>query len=345
MIQEAIHLLVEKKDLSGEMMTQVMHEIMEGTATQAQMGSFLTSLRMKGETVDEIVSCASVMRELSENIDTSSVPNGEVLDIVGTGGDCANTFNVSTIVAIVLSAAGYSVAKHGNRSVSSKCGSADLLETLGVKIDLTIEQNQKIFDELRLCFMFAPVYHTSMKHVAGVRKEMAMRTIFNILGPLSNPASANLQLLGVYDERLVEPMAEVLLKLGVKRGMVAWGHDGLDEVSICAKTTICEIDAASNAEKLFSYEIHPNDFGIEVCAPEELEGGLPEENAKIALEILGGERGPKRDMVLLNTSLALHIAEPKLSVDEAFALARATIDSGKALAQLNRFIELTNQGV
>ena len=345
MIQEAIHVLVEKKDLSVEIMKQVMYEIMEGQATQAQMGAFLTALRMKGETIDEIVACASVMRELSENIETNSIRNGEVLDIVGTGGDCANTFNVSTIVAIVLSAAGYPVAKHGNRSVSSKCGSADLLETLGVKIDLSIEQNQKIFDEIGLCFMFAPVYHTSMRHVAGVRKEMAMRTIFNILGPLSNPANANLQLLGVYDEKLVQPMAEVLLKLGVKRGMVAWGHDGLDEVSICAKTTICEIDADSAGEKLINYEIHPNDFGIEVCAPEDLEGGLPIQNANIALDILSGGQGPKRDMVLLNTALALHIAEPRLSVEEAFALARETIDSGKALAQLNKFIALTNREV
>ncbi|MEI6131669.1 MAG: anthranilate phosphoribosyltransferase [Bacillota bacterium] len=326
MIVQAIGELVQGRSLLAEDMAACMREIMNGEATEAQMSAFLVALRMKGETVEEIAAAAGVMLEKAEKIESGGV---EVLDVVGTGGDCANTFNVSTIVAIVVAAAGYPVAKHGNRSVSSKCGSADLLEALGVKIDMPVAQNQKIFDELGICFMFAPLYHTSMRHVAGVRKALALRTIFNILGPLSNPARAQHQLLGVYDEKLIEPMAQVLLKLGVKRGLVVCGRDGLDEVSLCVTTEVCEIDATA-AEPLIFYNIHPSDFGLEVCSPADLVGGDPARNAEIALEIFGGAHGPKRDMVLLNAALALHIAAPGLSVQEAFALARETIDSGKA---------------
>jgi len=338
MIQQALGELIQKKDLCSEMMMEVMGEIMQGEATEAQMGAFLAALRMKGESIEEIAASARVMREKAQKINVT----GDVLDIVGTGGDCANTFNVSTITAIVVSAAGIPVAKHGNRSVSSKCGSADLLEALGVKIDLTVQQNQKVFDEIGLCFMFAPLYHTSMKHVAGVRKEMGLRTMFNILGPLSNPANANLQLLGVYDEKLVEPLAQVLLKLGVKRGMVVWGQDGLDEVSLCASTNVCEFDVDKHGDQLLSYEIHPSDFGLATCRPEDLIGGDSKRNVEIALQILNGAKGPMRDMILLNTVLSIHIANPSLSFEDAFALGYEVIDSGKALAQLEKFAKLTN---
>ena len=338
MIRQAISELVLKRDLSTKMMKEVMNQIMQGQATQAQMGAFLVALRLKGESIEEIAASVEVMREKANKIHV----NGDVLDIVGTGGDCSNTFNVSTITAIVVSAAGYPVAKHGNRSVSSKCGSADLLEALGVKIDLSIEKNQKVFDEIGLCFMFAPLYHTSMKYVAGVRKEMAIRTIFNIIGPLSNPANANLQLLGVFDRALVEPLARVLIKLGVKRGLVVWGHDGLDEASLCSDTSVCEFDIEKYGDQIMNYVIKPEDFGLEKCSLEALVGGDPKRNAEIALDILKGAKGPMRDMVILNSVLSLHLADCSLSFEEAFKLASEVIDSGKGLARLEKFAELTN---
>lgn len=333
MIQEAIAKLINKEDISLDMSKTVMHEIMSGQASKAQMAGFLTSMRMKGETIDEITGCAMIMRNHGDKISY----DGDLMDIVGTGGDGAFTFNISTISAIVVSAAGIPVAKHGNRSVSSKCGSADLLEALGVNIDIPIERSRMLLKELGICFMYAPLYHSSMKYAASVRRELGVRTIFNILGPLANPAGANLQLLGVYDEGLVEPLARVLANLGVKKAMVVYGHDGIDEVSLCASTTVCEV----NRGKINSFFIDPRRLGFELCKPEELTGGGPDENAKIALRILKGEKGPKRDVVLLNSALCMYMSYDNITLRECVRLATEIIDSKKALNQLNRFIELS----
>lgn len=334
MIQQAIKQLLAKEDLSLNDAKAVMDEIMSGSATNAQIASFITALRMKGETIDEITACAMSMR----NIGLKLQHDGDVLDIVGTGGDEAYTFNISTISSIVISAAGIPVAKHGNRSVSSKCGSADVLEALGVKIDIPVEKSEQILKEIGLCFLFAPLYHSSMRYAAPVRKELGIRTIFNILGPLCSPANANLQLLGVYDESLVEPMARVLANLGVKRAMVVHGHDGLDEVSLSAKTTVCEV----NKGQVNSFFMNPQQFGFDYCRPEDLTGGDPTVNAGIALDILNGVKGPKRDIVLLNSAVCLYMTYNNITLRECVKLAADTIDSGRAMEQLNRFIKLTN---
>lgn len=334
MIQQAIKQLLAKEDLSLNDAKAVMDEIMSGSATNAQIASFITALRMKGETIDEITACAMSMR----NIGLKLQHDGDVLDIVGTGGDEAYTFNISTISSIVISAAGIPVAKHGNRSVSSKCGSADVLEALGVKIDIPVEKSKQILKEIGLCFLFAPLYHSSMRYAAPVRKELGIRTIFNILGPLCSPANANLQLLGVYDESLVEPMARVLANLGVKRAMVVHGHDGLDEVSLSAKTTVCEV----NKGQVNSFFMNPQQFGFDYCRPEDLTGGDPTVNAGIALDILNGVKGPKRDIVLLNSAVCLYMTYNNITLRECVKLAADTIDSGRAMEQLNRFIKLTN---
>ncbi len=335
MIQQAIKTILNKEDLSLEMTREVMDEIMSGNATNAQIAAFITSIRMKGETIDEITACAMSMR----NIGLKLSHEGDVLDIVGTGGDEAYTFNISTISSLVISAAGIPVAKHGNRSVSSKCGSADVLEALGVKIDIPVERSQQILKEIGICFLFAPVYHSSMRYAAPVRRELGVRTIFNILGPLSSPANANLQLLGVYDENLVEPMARVLANLGVKRAMVVHGHDGLDEVSLSGKTTVCEV----NEGKVNSFFLDPHQFGFEYCDPSELIGGDPATNADIARRILNGEKGPKRDIVLLNSAVCLYMAYNNITLRECVRLAADTIDSGKAMERLNKFIQLSNE--
>ena len=333
MIKEAIAQLITGHDLSLETARSVMDEIMTGRATNAQMAAFLTAMRMKGESIDEITACAMVMREHC----TKLTHKGDVLEIVGTGGDEAFTFNISTVSAFVVSAAGVPVAKHGNRSVSSKCGSADLLEALGARLDLTAEQSAHVLKETGMCFLFAPVYHASMKYAAPVRKEMGTRTIFNILGPLANPAGANLQLLGVYDENLVEPMARVLSNLGVKRAMVVHGHDGLDEATLCTSTTVCEVGDG----RINSFFLDPRQFGFETCRPEDLVGGGPEENAEIARRILAGEKGPKRDIVLLNSALCLYMAYNQHTLRECVRMAADTLDSGRALEQMERFVQLT----
>lgn len=335
MIQEAIYEAIHAKDLDFDTMKAVMNEMMEGTATQAQMGSFLTAMRMKGETIDEITACATVMREKCVKIQ----PGMDVLDIVGTGGDEANTFNISTISSFVVAAGGIFVAKHGNRSVSSRCGSADVLEALGVKLELSAEQSQKILEEIGICFIYAPVYHASMKYAAPVRKELKARTIFNILGPLANPAGANLQLLGVYDENLVEPMARVLANLGVKRAMVVHGHDGLDEVTLCTTSTICEV----NQGKLNSFFLTPEQVGLKCCNKEELVGGTPEENAQIALGVLRGEKGPKRDVVILNSAICLYMSHDQMTLRDCVKLAESLIDSGKAMEKLTQLIRLSHE--
>lgn len=334
MIQQAIYKVLNRENLTLEETKAVMDEIMSGNATNAQIAGFITAIRMKGETIDEITACAMIMRKYGQKL----AHQGDVLDIVGTGGDEAFTFNISTISALIISAAGIPVAKHGNRSVSSKCGSADVLEALGVKIDISPERSEQILREIGICFLFAPLYHSSMKYAAPVRRELRVRTIFNILGPLSSPADANLQLLGVYDENLVEPMAKVLANLGVKRAMVVHGHDGLDEVSLSAKTTVCEV----NHGQVNSFFLDPRQFGFEYCRPEELTGGDPAENAGIARRILQGERGPRRDIVLLNCAVCLYMSYNNITLRECVKLAAETIDSGRAMEQLDQFIRLSN---
>lgn len=335
MIQQAIYKALNRENLSFEETKAVMDEIMGGNATNAQIAAFVTALRMKGETIDEITGCATIMRKYGLKLKHE----GDVLDIVGTGGDEAFTFNISTISSLIISAAGIPVAKHGNRSVSSKCGSADVLEALGVKIDIPVEKSEQLLREIGICFLFAPLYHSSMRYAAPVRREIGVRTIFNILGPLSSPADANLQLLGVYDEKLVEPMARVLANLGVKRAMVVHGHDGLDEVSLSAKTTVCEV----NRGQVNSFFLDPHQFGFDYCKPEDLVGGDPQQNAAIALSILNGERGPKRDIVLLNSAVCLYMSYNNITLRECVKLAADTIDSGRAMEQLRQFIRLSNE--
>lgn len=335
MIQQAIYKALNRENLSFDETKSVMDEIMGGNATNAQIAAFITAIRMKGETIDEITACATIMRQYGLKVSHE----GDVLDIVGTGGDEAFTFNISTVSSLIISAAGIPVAKHGNRSVSSKCGSADVLEALGVKIDIPVEKSEQILKEIGICFLFAPIYHSSMKYAAPVRREIGVRTIFNILGPLSSPANANLQLLGVYDENLVEPMARVLANLGVKRAMVVHGHDGLDEVSLSAKTTVCEV----NQGQVNSFFLDPHQFGFDYCKPEDLVGGDPQQNAAIARSILSGEKGPKRDIVLLNSAVCLYMSYNNITLRECVKLAADTIDSGRAMEQLNQFIRLSNE--
>lgn len=334
MIKEAIAKVAASKDLDDEMMTAVMNEIMEGEATDAQKAAFLTAMSMKGETIDEITSAARVMREHCERF----LNDVDVLEIVGTGGDGSNTFNISTLASIVVSSTGVPVAKHGNRAASSKCGTADCLEALGVKIDIAPVVSANILSEMNMCFLFAQKYHTAMRFVGAVRKEMGIRTIFNILGPLANPAGATMQLLGVYSEELVEPLARVLVNLGVKSAMVVYGQDNIDEISMSATTTVCE--AVNGTFK--SYVIKPEDFGFTRCEKTDLVGGTPQENAKIARDILEGAKGPKTDAVLLNAGAALHVATG-CTIEEGIAKAKEAIESKKALNQLERFIELTNK--
>ncbi|MCL2032268.1 MAG: anthranilate phosphoribosyltransferase [Methanomassiliicoccaceae archaeon] len=335
MIREAIYDMLNGRDLSLEVTRDVMQEMMDGTATQSQMGAFLTAIRQKGETIDEITACAAVMRERCERLR----PGTDVLDIVGTGGDELSTFNISTISAFVAAAGGVPVAKHGNRSVSSKCGSADVLEALGANIGLSARENEIVLERTGMCFMLAQLYHSAVKHVAPVRKELGVRTIFNILGPLANPAGATMQLLGVYDENLVEPLANVLLNLGMKRAMVVHGRDGLDEITMTHTTTICEVAEG----RLNSYFITPEQFGFKRCGMEDLTGGYPEENARIALDILNGTRGPKRDTVVLNSAVCLYMAYGNMTMRQCVKAAEDLIDSGKALDKLNEFVRVTNE--
>lgn len=335
MIRDAIHKLLNRENLSFEMTKSVMEEIMNGKATNAQIAAFITAMRMKGETIDEITACAMIMRKYGTKLSHDM----DVLDIVGTGGDQAHTFNISTVSSFVISAAGVPVAKHGNRSVSSKCGSADVLEALGVKIDIPVSKSEKILKELGICFMFAPRYHSSMKYAAPVRKELGVRTIFNILGPLASPANANYQLLGVYDENLVEPLARVLSNLGIKKAMVVHGHDGLDEISLTTLSTVCEVNNGS----INSFFLDPRQYGFEYCRPDDLIGGGPEVNAEIAKRILSGEKGPKRDIVLLNSAVCLYMFYDNITLRECIRKAADIIDSGRALDQLNSFIRLSNE--
>ena len=329
MIKEAIIKLSKKQDLAYAEAEAVMDEIMSGQATPVQMSAYLTALALKGETIDEITASAAGMRahciKLLHNLD--------VLEIVGTGGDGSNSFNISTTSSLVIAAGGVPVAKHGNRAASSKSGAADVLEALGVKITLTPECSAEILKKINICFLFAQNYHIAMKYVAPIRKELGIRTVFNILGPLSNPAGANMELMGVYDQSLVEPLAQVMANLGVNRGMVVYGQDSLDEISMCAPTSVCEIRDG----KFTSYEITPEQFGYERCEKGALTGGTPAENAEITKAILKGEeKGPKRQAVCLNAGAALYIAGKAASIEEGVKLAESLIDSGAALKKLGR---------
>ena len=335
MIKEAILSLSKKQDLTSEVMEQVMDEIMNNEATDAQKASFLTALAMKGETIDEITAAAKVMRKHCEKF----LNDQDVLEIVGTGGDGSNTFNISTAASIVTSAAGVPVAKHGNRAASSKCGTADCLEALGVKIDISPEKSQKFLNDINICFLFAQKYHTAMRFVGGVRREMGIRTLFNILGPLANPAGASMQLLGVYSADLVEPLARVLSNLGVKSAMVVYGEDSIDEISMSAPTKVCEFKDGN----FKTYEITPEQFGFERCQKSELVGGTPQENTQILRDILDGKDGAKRNAVLLNAGAAIYVAGKADSIDSGIKIAKDMIDSGKAKAQLERFIEQSNK--
>ena len=336
MIKEAIIKLSKKQDLTYTEAENVMDEIMSGQATPVQMSAYLTALSLKGETIDEITASAAGMRAHCIKL----LHDMDVLEIVGTGGDGANSFNISTTSSLVIAAGGVPVAKHGNRAASSKSGAADVLEALGVKITLTPERSAEILKKINICFLFAQNYHIAMKYVAPIRKELSIRTVFNILGPLSNPAGANMELMGVYDQALVEPLAQVMANLGVNRGMVVYGHDSLDEISMCAPTSVCEIKDG----KFTSYEITPEQFGYTRCEKGALTGGTPAENAEITKAILKGEeKGAKRQAVCLNAGAALYIAGKADSVEAGVKLAESLIDSGAALKKLEEFVEETNK--
>ena len=336
MIKEAIIKLSKKQDLTYTEAENVMDEIMSGQATPVQMSAYLTALSLKGETIDEITASAAGMRAHCIKL----LHDMDVLEIVGTGGDGANSFNISTTSSLVIAAGGVPVAKHGNRAASSKSGAADVLEALGVKITLTPERSAEILKKINICFLFAQNYHIAMKYVAPIRKELSIRTVFNILGPLSNPAGANMELMGVYDQALVEPLAQVMANLGVNRGMVVYGQDSLDEISMCAPTSVCEIKDG----KFTSYEITPEQFGYTRREKEALTGGTPAENAEITKAILKGEeKGAKRQAVCLNAGAALYIAGKADSVEAGVKLAESLIDSGVALKKLEEFVEETNK--
>ena len=339
MIKEAIVKIVNKEDLTEDEAYTVMNEIMSGQTSETQNAAFLAALSTKSaraETTDEIAGCAAAMRAHATRVETGM----ELFEIVGTGGDHAQSFNISTTAALVAAAAGMKVAKHGNRAASSQCGTADCLEALGVNIHQNPKKCLELLKEAGMCFFFAQEYHTSMKYVGAIRKELGFRTVFNILGPLTNPGTPTMQLLGVYDEYLVEPLAQVLLDLGIRRGMVVYGQDKLDEISMSAATTVCEI-----RDGWFrTFVLTPEEFGFERCSKEDLKGGTPKENAEITLAILKGEKGPKRNAVLLNAGAALYIGEKADSIKAGIALAEELIDSGKALDTLYRLIEGSNRG-
>lgn len=336
MIREAIAKIVNKQDLTFDEAYTVMNEIMSGETTPTQNAAFLAALSTKSaraETTSEIAGCAAAMRDHAVRVESDY----DLFEIVGTGGDNAGSFNISTTSALVAAAGGMKVAKHGNRAASSKCGTADCLEALGVNIDQSPDKCRELLDKVGICFFFAQKYHTSMKYVGAIRKELGFRTVFNILGPLTNPGSPKMQLLGVYDEYLVEPLAQVLIDLGVKRGMVVYGKDKLDEISMSAPTKVCEFKDGW----FRSYKISPEDFGLTRCEKKELVGGTPAENAAITRAILGGERGPKRDAVLMNAGASLCIGGKADNMADGIKLAGEIIDSGKALETLENFIKVS----
>lgn len=339
MIKEAIEKIVNKQDLTYDEAYTVMNEIMNGESSPTQNAAFLSALSTKSaraETKDEIAGCAAAMRDHAIPVNT----NMDIFEIVGTGGDHAHSFNISTTSALIAAAGGMKVAKHGNRAASSQCGTADCLEALGVNIQQDPAKCIELLNEVGMCFFFAQKYHTSMKYVGAIRKELGFRTVFNILGPLTNPGKPSQMLLGVYDEYLVEPLAQVISDLGVKRGMVVYGQDKLDEISLSSPTTICEIKDGWYKTKV----IKPEDFGFETCKKSDLAGGTPEENANITRRILSGEeKGPKRAATLMNAGAALYIGGKAPSMKEGISLAEDIISSGKAVETLERFVEVSNR--
>lgn len=338
MIKEAIVKIVNKEDLSYDEAYTVMNEIMSGETSPTQNAAFLSALSTKSaraETTDEIAGCAAAMRDHATKVDTGM----DVLEIVGTGGDNAMSFNISTTAAIIAAAGGVKIAKHGNRAASSKCGTADCLEALGVNIDQSPEKCVELLKEAGMCFFFAQKYHTSMKYVGAIRKELGFRTVFNILGPLTNPASPKMQLLGVYDEYLVEPLAQVLVSLGVRRGMVVYGMDKLDEISLSSSTKICEIKDGWYK----TFMIKPEDFGFITCDKSDLAGGTPEENAVIVRDILSGKADEKRNAAVMNAGAALYIAGKAEDLTGGVRLAEKIIDTGKAAETLEKIIEVSNR--
>ena len=338
MIKEAIIKLVSKEDLSYNEAYDVMNEIMSGSTSPTQNAAFLSALSTKSaraETIDEISGCAAAMREHAVKVNAGD----NIFEIVGTGGDNAQSFNISTTSAIIIASGGVKVAKHGNRAASSLSGTADCLEALGVNINQSPEKCIELLDKVGMCFFFAQKYHASMKYVGSIRKELGFRTVFNILGPLTNPASPSMQLLGVYDGYLAAPLAQVLVNLGVKRGMVVYGQDKLDEISLSSPTSICEI-----RDGWFrSYVIKPEDFGFERCDKSELRGSTPKENAQITRDILQGQTGSKRNAVLMNAGAGLYIAGKAASIGEGIKSAAELIDSGRALETLKKLIAISNE--
>lgn len=334
MIKEAIIKLTNKENLSYEEAKAVMNEIMSGEASDVQKSAYLTALTMKGETIDEITGSAEEMRNHAVQLSHE----GDVLEIVGTGGDKSDSFNISTTSSLVIASAGVPVAKHGNRAASSKSGAADVLESLGVNITISPQKSAELLQNIGICFLFAQSYHTAMKYVGPIRKELGIRTIFNILGPLANPASANLQVMGVYDESLVEPLAKVLSNLGVKRALVVYGQDRLDEISASAETSVCEVKDGT----FKSYTISPEQFGLIRCKKEELTGGTSDENAAITKAVLAGEQGARRTAVVLNAGAGLYVAGKADSIEAGVRLAEELIDSGKAEKKLEEFVKYSN---
>jgi anthranilate phosphoribosyltransferase len=340
MIKQAIIDLSKKRDLSFETAQAVMNQIMTGEATPVQMSAYLTALSLKGETIDEITASAQSMRSHCLRL----LHDVDALEIVGTGGDHSNTFNISTAASIIVAAAGIPVAKHGNRSASSKCGSADVLESLGVNISISPEKSAQMLKDIGICFLYAQNYHLSMKFVAPIRRELGIRTVFNVLGPLTNPAGAKMELMGVYDRELVEPLAQVLCNLGVKNAMVVHGEGrnagepGMDEISLTAPTFVCEVKNGW----VKSYTITPEEFGFTRCSPEDLQGGCPATNAKILKDLLSGEKSPKRDAAVLNAAAAMFITGRYDMLQTAIIAANEVIDSGKALQKLADFICYSN---
>lgn len=335
MIKDGIFSLTQGQDLSFDTASTIMHEMMEGAASPVEMAAYLVALSMKGETVEEIAGSAKAMREHAVKLPQQ--PHS--LEIVGTGGDKSNSFNISTTSALVLAAAGVPVAKHGNRAASSQCGSADVLEALGINIEIAPEKSLELLEQNNICFLFAQRFHSAMKHVAPIRKEMGIRTIFNLLGPLTNPLGASKQLLGVYSPDLLRPMAEALHHLGVTSAMVVHGTDGLDEISMSAPTLVCELRQGNYEE----YEITPEQFGFSRCDKADLVGGTPEVNADITRRIFQGEQSPRRHAVVLNAAAALYVAKDDLTLEQAISTIEDVLDSGKAMKTLEEFVRLSNK--
>jgi len=336
MIKEAIIRAMNNEDLLYHEAEAVMNEIMSGAFTPVQASSFLTAMSMKGETVDEITAFAAIMRR-----HCLPVPRfRDAVEIVGTGGDGSDSFNISTVSAFVISAAGVPVAKHGNRAASSRCGAADVLESLGADLTMSPERCVDMLDGIGICFLFAPRFHQAMRHVAPVRREMGVRTFFNLLGPLTNPMNVDTQLLGVYDGSLSKTLAKVMMNLGIRRGMVVHGHDGLDEISLCDRTSVCEILDG----KIIEYDLDPRDLGFQYCRPEDIRGGDASHNAVIMSEVLEGEKGPHRDIVLLNSAAALYIAGMSKSLQEGVSMAAEAIDDNGAAGKLASFIDMSRGG-